>query len=151
MALNNSYGLKTVTLRHMSTFVTRAKCKGNYGKRVHWPIGHCKRGERQLVLVFIEFVTMSNPKGKHYILIILDSFSWHFTDIPCARDRVIDATSFFFPPERNTPYSILWLWYTFYRRGWQTILQPNVDYIGISLSLAIREDGRQHYTMENVT
>ena len=30
-------------------------------------------------------------KGKHYIQTILDSFSWHFMAIPCARDRPIDS------------------------------------------------------------
>ena len=70
---------------------TCARCKGNYGKRVRWPIGHCKRGKRPFDLVFIDFVTMPKSKGKRYILTILDSFSRYFTAIPCARDRAIDA------------------------------------------------------------
>ena len=69
---------------------TCAKCKGNYGKRTRWPIGHCKQGRRPFELVFIDFVTIPNSKGKRYILTILDSFSRHFTAIPCARDRAID-------------------------------------------------------------
>ena len=66
-----------------------AKCKNNYGKRTRWPSGHCKRVRRPFDLVFIDFVTISNSKGKRYILTILDSFSQHFTAIP--RDRAIDA------------------------------------------------------------
>ena len=66
---------------------TCAKCKGNYGKRTRWPIGHCKRGRRPFELIFIDFVTMPNSKGKRYILTILDSFM----AIPCARDRAINA------------------------------------------------------------
>ena len=34
---------------------------------------------------------MPNSKGKRYILIILDSFSRHFTTIPCTRYRAIDT------------------------------------------------------------
>lgn len=71
--------------------ITCAKCKGNYGRRTRWPMGHCKRGKRPFELVFVDFVTMSNSKGKRYILTILDSFSRHLTAIPCARDRAIDA------------------------------------------------------------
>ena len=70
---------------------TCAKGKGNYGKHMRWPIGHCKRGRGPFELVFIDFVTMPNSKGKRLILIILDSFSRHFTAIPCAKDRAIDA------------------------------------------------------------
>ena len=70
---------------------TCAKCKGNYRKLTHWLIGHCKRGRRPFELVFIDFVTMPNSKGKHYILTILDSFSQHFMAIPCTRDRAIDV------------------------------------------------------------
>ena len=70
---------------------TCTKCKGNYGKRMRWPIGHCKRGRRPFELVYIDFVTMPNSKGKRYILTILESFSRHFTAIPCARDRAIHA------------------------------------------------------------
>ena len=89
--------------------VTREKCKGNYGKRAHWPIGHCKRGKRQFELVFIDFVTMPDFKGKCYILIILNCLSWHFTAIPCARDRVIDAVrgqEQFFLCHREMPHII---------------------------------------------
>ena len=70
---------------------TCSKCKGNYGKRTRWPIGHCKRDRRSFELVFIDFITMPNSKGKRYILTILDSFSRHFTAMPCARDRAIAA------------------------------------------------------------
>ena len=81
--------------RDIETYVnscsTCARCKGNYGKRVRWPIGHCKRGKRPFDLVFINFVTMPNSEGKRYILTILDSFSRHFTAIPCTRDRAIDT------------------------------------------------------------
>ena len=81
--------------RDIETYVnscsTCARYKGNYGKRVHWSIGHCKRGKRPFDLVFIDFVTMPNSKGKRYILTILDGFSRYFTAIPCARDRAIDA------------------------------------------------------------
>ena len=83
---------------------TCAKCKGNYGKRTRWPIGHCKRGRRPFEHVFIDFITMPNSKRKRCILTILDSFSRHFTAIPCARDRVIDAaavsTNSFFVTEK---------------------------------------------------
>ena len=58
---------------------------------MRWPIGHCKCGWRPFELVFIDFITMPNSKGKRYILTILDSFSEHFTAIPCARDRAIDT------------------------------------------------------------
>ena len=67
------------------------KCKGNNGKCKCWPIGHCKQGRRPFELVFIDFVTMPNSKEKHYIQTILDCFSWHFSAIPCTRDRAIDA------------------------------------------------------------
>ena len=50
---------------------TCAKCKGNYGKRTRWPIGHYKRGRKPFELVFIDFVTMPNSKGKRYIRTIL--------------------------------------------------------------------------------
>ena len=70
---------------------TCAKPKWNYGKRSRWPIGHCKPGKRPFELVFIDFVTIPNPKGKRYIFTILDNFSRHFTVIPCARDRAIDV------------------------------------------------------------
>ena len=86
---------------------TCAKCKCNYGKRTLWPIGHCKRGRRPFELVFIYFVTMPNSKGKRYILNILNSFSWHFTAIPCVRDRAIDAARGLSSPQKNTTHSIL--------------------------------------------
>ena len=76
---------------YVNSCSTCARCKGNYGKHVRWPIGHCKRGKRTFDLVFIGFVTMPNSKGKRYILTILDGFSRHFIAIPCARGRVIDA------------------------------------------------------------
>ena len=80
--------------RDIKTYVnscsTCARCKGNYGKRVRWLIGHCKQGKRPIDLVFIDFVTIPNSKAKHYILIILDGFSRYFTAIPCTRDRAID-------------------------------------------------------------
>ena len=87
---------------------TCAKCKGNYGKRARWPIGYCKEGKGPFDLVFIDFVTMLNSKGKRYTLTILDSFSQHFTAILCARDRTIDAArrlyQCFFSPQRNTSH-----------------------------------------------
>ena len=116
---------------------TCAKCKGNYGKRTCWPIGHCKRGRRPFELVFIDFVTMPNSKGKHYILTILDSFNRHFMAIPCARKWAIDAAHnlyYFFL--RNTTHSILWSWHSFYQWNLQTILCPNVHNTGTSLRLA---------------
>ena len=88
---------------------TCARCKGNYGKRAHWPIGHCKRGKRPFELIFVDFVTMPNSKGKRYILTILDSFSRHFTAIPCARDRAIDAARGlyqFFLRHREIPHIV---------------------------------------------
>ena len=45
---------------HVDSCDTCAKCKGNYGKRTRWPIGHCKRGRKPFDLVFIDFATMSN-------------------------------------------------------------------------------------------
>jgi len=68
-----------------------AKRKGNYGKRRHWPAGHCKRGEKPFDIIYVDFVTMPVSKGKRYILTILDSFSRHLMVVPCARDRAIDA------------------------------------------------------------
>ena len=118
---------------------TCAKRKGNYGKRTRWPIGHCKRGRRLFELVFIDFVTMPNSKGKRYILTILNSFSRHFTAIPCTRDQAIDAAcgqyQFFFTTEKYH-IRILWSWHSIYRSSLQTILCPNVHNTGSSLLLA---------------
>ena len=89
---NHWWELKNRDIKsYVDSWDTCAKCKGNYRKRTCWPIGHCKRGRRPFELVFIDFVTMPNSKGKRYILTILDSFSRHFMAIPCARDRAIDA------------------------------------------------------------
>ena len=100
--------------RDIETYVnscnTSARCKGNYGKRIRWPIGHCKRGKRPFDLVFIDFVTIPNSKGKHYILTILDGFSRYFTALPGARDHAIDAARGwyqFFLRHREIP-RILW-------------------------------------------
>ena len=57
-------------------------------------------------LVFRDFVTMPNSKGKRYIL---HSFSWYFTAIPCTRDQVIDAACGlyqFFPRHREIPHIV---------------------------------------------
>ena len=70
---------------------TCARCKGNYGRQPKGLTGHCKRGERPFEIIYIDFVTMPQSKGKRYILTILDSFSRHLTAVPCARDRAIDA------------------------------------------------------------
>ena len=88
---------------------TCAKYKGHYGKRTRWPIGHCKRDRRPFELVFIDFVTMPNSKRKCYILTILDSFSRHFTAIPCAKDRAIYAARGlyqFFLRHREIPHIV---------------------------------------------
>ena len=117
----------------MSIPVTCEKCKGNYGKR--------KRGKRPFEFVFIDFVTMLNSKGKHYILTILGSFSPHFTAIPCARDRAIDAARGlyqFFLYHREI-HSVLRSWLTLYWWGLLTIFQPNVHYTGTSLFLTTVE------------
>ena len=76
---------------YVNSWSTCARCKGNYGKRVHWPIDHCKQGKRPFDLFFIDFVTIPNSKGKHYILAILDGFIRYFTAIICTRDYAIDA------------------------------------------------------------
>ena len=82
---------KTATLMPMSIPLTHAKCKGNYSECAHWPISHYKRGKRLFELIFIDFITMPNSKGKHYILTILDCFNQHFTVLPCARDCAINV------------------------------------------------------------
>ena len=89
---NNWWEFKNRDIKsYVDSCDTCAKCKGNYGKHTRWPIHSCKRGRRPFELVFIDFVTVPNSKGKPYILTILDTFSRHFTAIPCARDRGIDA------------------------------------------------------------
>ena len=88
---------------------TCAKCQDNYRKRTRWPIGHCKRSRRPFELVLIDFVKMPNSKGKRYIFTILDSFSRHFTAIPCARDRAIDTARGlyqFFLRHREIPHIV---------------------------------------------
>ena len=85
---------------------TCARCKGNYGRQPKNPTGHCKRGERPFEIIYVDFVTMPQSKGKRYILTILDSFSRYLTAIPCARDRAIDAARglyLFFLRHREIP------------------------------------------------
>ena len=97
---------------------TCAKCKGNYSKYACWSIGHCKQGKRPFELVFIDFVTMPNSKGKLYIRTFLDSFDQHFTAIiycmePCNR-CCSQTVPIFSPPQRNTSRSVLRSWHTLY-------------------------------------
>ena len=132
---------------YVDSWDTCAKCKGNYGKRTRWPIGHCKRDRRP---------SEPNSKGKRYTLTILDSFSRHFTAIPCARDRAIDAACglyhFFFSPQRNTTHSILWLWHSFYRWSLQTILCQMSIIQELHCLWRPQSPGnieRQHRTMKN--
>ena len=54
-----------------------AKQKGNYGKRRHWPIGHCKQGKRPFDIIYVDLISIPVSKRKGYILAILDSFSRH--------------------------------------------------------------------------
>ena len=68
-----------------------ARRKVRYGKRVDWPIGHCRRGTLPFQRVFTDLVHMQQSKGKRYTLTILDSYSRYFMAIPTANEKAIDA------------------------------------------------------------
>ena len=76
---------------YIDSCITCAKRKGNYGRRIKWNIGHCRRGTRPFEIIYVDFVHMPQSKGKRYILTMLDSYSRYFMAIPSARDRALDA------------------------------------------------------------
>ena len=78
-------------IHYASSCVLCAKRKGRYGQLQDWTSGHVKRGTKPFSVVYLDFVTMPQSKGKRYILTILCSYSRFFICIPMARDRAIDA------------------------------------------------------------
>ena len=100
---------KTVILRPMSVLVTHAKWKSNYSRCQYWSSCHCKHRKRPLENVYMDFVTIPNLKGKHY----MDSFSRHLIFIACIKNCAFDAVrtlySFFLCHQEIPLHRILWL------------------------------------------
>ena len=68
--------------------------KGNYGKHTKPSMGHLLRGSKPFEVIYTDFVHMpQSPKGKRYVLTIIDSFSRFLYCYPTTRDRAIDAAT----------------------------------------------------------